>query len=76
MDHKEGAYKVKDLSLADSGRLRIEWAQSRMPVLMSLREEYSKSKPFEGYRISGCLHVTKGRARILRFLKNLLAVVV
>ena len=62
MDHKEGAYKVKDLSLADSGRLRIEWAQSRMPVLMSLREEYSKSKPFEGYRISGCLHVTKETA--------------
>ncbi len=59
MDHKEGAYKVRDLSLADKGRLRMEWAESRMPVLMSLREEYAKSKPFEGYRISGCLHVTK-----------------
>lgn len=62
MDHKKGAYKVRDLSLADSGRLRIEWAQSRMPVLQSLRDEYSKTKPFEGYRISGCLHVTKETA--------------
>ncbi|MFW5972999.1 MAG: adenosylhomocysteinase [Bacteroidota bacterium] len=62
MDHKEGAYKVRDLSLADKGRLRIEWAESRMPVLMSLREEYSKTRPFEGYRISGCLHVTKETA--------------
>ena len=62
MDHKEGAYKVRDLGMADSGRLRIEWAESRMPVLMRLREEYSKSKPFEGYKITGCLHVTKETA--------------
>lgn len=62
MDHKEGSYKVKDLSLADSGRKRIEWAESRMPVLMRLKEEYSRSKPFEGYKIAGCLHVTKETA--------------
>ena len=62
MDHKEGAYKVRDLGMADSGRLRIEWAESRMPVLMRLREEYAKSKPFEGYKITGCLHVTKETA--------------
>ncbi len=62
MDHKEGAYKVRDLSLADKGRLRMEWAESRMPVLMSLREKYAESKPFEGYRIAGCLHVTKETA--------------
>lgn len=62
MDHKEGAYKVRDLGLADAGRLRIEWAESRMPVLMRLREEYSKTKPFEGYKIAGCLHVTKETA--------------
>ncbi|MCH7976155.1 MAG: adenosylhomocysteinase, partial [Bacteroidetes bacterium] len=46
MDHKEGQYKVADLSLAEAGRLRMEWAESRMPVLMKLREEYSKTKPF------------------------------
>ena len=62
MDHKEGAYKVRDLSLADAGRMRIEWAESRMPVLAQLREEYSQTKPFEGYKITGCLHVTKETA--------------
>jgi len=62
MDHKEGAYKVRDLSLADAGRLRIEWAESRMPVLMRLRERYSTSRPFDGYKITGCLHVTKETA--------------
>ncbi len=62
MDHKEGAYKVRDINLAPAGRLRMEWAESRMPVLMRLREEYSKSKPFEGYRLTGCLHVTKETA--------------
>lgn len=62
MDYKEGAYKVHDLSLADNGRRGIAWAESRMPVLMRLREHYAKSKPFEGYRITGCLHVTKETA--------------
>ena len=62
MDHKEGAYKVRDLGLAEAGRKRIEWAESRMPVLMQLRDEYAESKPFEGYKIAGCLHVTKETA--------------
>jgi adenosylhomocysteinase len=69
MDHKEGAYKVRDLSLADKGRKRIEWAESRMPVLMQLREEYSDSKPFEGYKIAGCLHVTKETAVLVETLQ-------
>ena len=59
MDHKEGAYKVKDLSRAADGRLLMEWAESRMPVLMSLRDKYSKTQPFKAYKITGCLHVTK-----------------
>ncbi len=62
MDYKEGAYKVRDLSLADAGRMRMEWAESRMPVLMSLRERYAKEQPFKGYKIAGCLHVTKETA--------------
>ncbi len=62
MDHKEGAYKVRDLNLADAGRMRIEWAESRMPVLTRLREEHARTRPFEGYKISGCLHVTKETA--------------
>ncbi len=59
MDHKEGAYKVKDLTRAPHGRLLMEWAESRMPVLRSLREKYSQEQPFKGYKITGCLHVTK-----------------
>ena len=69
MDHKEGKYKVADLSLAPEGRMRIEWAESRMPVLMKLREEYSQSKPFAGYKITGCLHVTKETAVLCETLK-------
>lgn len=69
MDHKEGRYKVKDLSLADAGRLKIEWAESRMPVLMKLRDEYSKTQPFAGYKITGCLHVTKETAVLIETLK-------
>src|SRR5690606_22543052 len=69
MDHKEGQYKVRDLSLAAAGRRRIEWAESRMPVLMRLREEYSRSQPFKGYKITGCLHVTKETAVLIETLK-------
>ena len=69
MDHKEGAYKVRDLSLADAGRLKIEWAESRMPVLMSLREKYAAEQPFKGYKITGCLHVTKETAVLIETLQ-------
>ncbi len=68
MDYKEGQYKVRDLSLADKGRKRIEWAESRMPVLMQLRDEYADSKPFDGYKIAGCLHVTKETAVLVETL--------
>jgi adenosylhomocysteinase len=63
------AHKVKDLKLAESGRLRIEWAESRMPVLMALREKYKNSKPLAGMRIAGCLHVTKETAVLVRTLR-------
>ena len=69
MDHKEGHYKVRDLKLADAGRRQIEWAESRMPVLMKLRETYSKTKPLAGYRIAGCLHVTKETAVLIETLR-------
>ena len=69
MDHNEGQFKVKDLSLADDGRRLIDWAESRMPVMMALREKYSETKPLEGYRIAGCLHVTKETAVLIRTLK-------
>ncbi len=69
MDHKEGQYKVRDLSLAKAGRMRIEWAESRMPVLMKLRTEYAQSQPFKGYKITGCLHVTKETAVLIETLQ-------
>jgi adenosylhomocysteinase len=61
-------YKVKDLKLADRGKTKIEWAESRMPVLMHLREENSKTKPLKGMRIAGCLHVTKETAVLVKTL--------
>ena len=69
MDYKAGKYKVKDLGLAAEGRKKIEWAESRMPVMMSLREKYSKTKPLKGYKIAGCLHVTKETAVLIETLK-------
>ncbi len=66
MNEKKGLFKVKDLSLAKAGTLRIEWAESRMPVLMALREKYRKTKPLKGFRIAGCLHVTKETAVLVK----------
>jgi len=66
MDHKKGLYKVADLKLAQEGKKLISWAESRMPVLMALREKYRKSKPLKGYRIAGCLHVTKETAVLVK----------
>src|SRR5438552_5920749 len=62
-------FKVADLKLADKGRLRIEWAESRMPVLMALRDKFKDSKPLKGHRIAGCLHVTKETAVLVRTLR-------
>ncbi|MDP7062625.1 MAG: adenosylhomocysteinase [Planctomycetota bacterium] len=62
-------FKVADQSLAEEGRLLIDWAESRMPVLMSLREKFAKTQPLKGQRITGCLHVTKETAVLIRTLK-------
>ncbi len=61
--------KIKDPSLAPSGRKKIEWAESRMPVLMKLRAQHSKSQSLSGLRISGCLHVTKETAVLVETFK-------
>lgn len=68
MDHMEGQYKVRDLGLADEGRKLIDWAESRMPVMKSLYEKYYQTQPLKGYRIAGCLHVTKETAVLIRTL--------
>ncbi|MET1159685.1 MAG: adenosylhomocysteinase [Thermoprotei archaeon] len=63
-------YKVKDLGLADSGILKIEWAIHHMPVLSLLRERYSKEKPLKGVRIGAVLHVTKETAVLMLALRD------
>src|SRR6476660_9199868 len=62
-------FKVKDLGMADAGKLKIEWAESRMPVMMALRQQFEKEQPLKGYRIAGCLHVTKETAILMRTLR-------
>jgi len=49
--------------------MKIEWAESRMPVMMSLREKYAKTQPLKGYKIAGCLHVTKETAVLIETLQ-------
>jgi adenosylhomocysteinase len=66
MSSKE--YDVKDMSLAEQGRNRIEWAEKEMPVLRAIRERFEKEKPFKGIRMSGCLHITTETANLARTL--------
>lgn len=62
-------FKVRDPQLAGQGRLKIEWAEAHMPVVMRLREKYAGEKPLEGYTVSMVLHVTKETAVLARTLK-------
>ena len=64
-------YKVKDISLAEWGRKEIKLAEAEMPGLMSLREEYGDSKPLNGARIAGCLHMTIQTAVLIETLIHL-----
>lgn len=64
-------FKVADLSQADFGRKEIEIAETEMPGLMALREEFGKQKPLKGARISGCLHMTIQTAVLIETLIEL-----
>ncbi len=64
-------YKVKDISLAEWGRNEINLAEAEMPGLISLRNEYGKSKPLKGARIAGCLHMTIQTAVLIETLIQL-----
>src|SRR5512139_2413965 len=66
MSHKD--YDVKDMSLAEQGRNRIEWAAKEMPVLRSIAEQFEKDKPLKGVRMSGCLHITTETANLAHTL--------
>jgi len=61
-------HHVKDMALADRGRLRVEWSDGNMPVLASIRETFRKTRPLEGLRIAACLHVTAETANLARTL--------
>ena len=63
-------FDVKDIQLAEKGKLRIEWADNQMPVLKSIRERFVKEKPLAGKKISCCLHVTTETANLVRTLKD------
>jgi adenosylhomocysteinase len=60
--------EVKDIKLAEAGRLNIEWAEAHMPVLMSIREDFRKSKPLKGVKVGFALHVTKETAVLVETL--------
>lgn len=62
-------YDIKDLNLAASGALRIEWSNQSMPVLESIRKRFAKEKPLKGIRLAACLHVTTETAHLMRTLK-------
>lgn len=62
------AYDIKDISLAELGRKRIEWAENEMPVLRQIRERLERERPLQGLRISACLHVTSETANLMRTL--------
>ncbi len=63
-------YDVKDLSLADEGVKRIEWAAREMPVIRSIRERFARERPLAGLRLSACLHVTTETANLMLALKD------
>jgi len=62
-------YDVKEMKLAEGGRLRIEWAEKEMPVLRMIQERFVKERPLEGMRVSACLHVTTETANLMRALQ-------
>ena len=63
-------YDIKDPSLAEAGRLRIEWASREMPVIKLIRDRFTKEKPLRDIRISACLHITSETANLALTLKE------
>jgi adenosylhomocysteinase len=63
-------YDIKDPSLAEAGKLRIEWASREMPVMNLIRDRFAKEKPLKNVRISACLHITTETANLALTLKE------
>ena len=62
-------FDIRDLALADKGKLRIEWAKQSMPVLSMVKERFTEEKPLRGIKVSACLHVTTETAHLMETLK-------
>lgn len=62
-------YDVKNISLAEKGGLRVEWAVKSMPVLQRIERQFGEEKPLKGIRLAGCLHVTTETAALMQTLK-------
>ena len=62
-------YDIKDINLADKGRLRMDWAAKEMPVLKLIEERFIEEQPLAGVRVSACLHVTSETANLMKTLK-------
>jgi len=62
-------YNILDISLAEGGRRRMDWAEREMPVLTSLAKRFKKEKPFDGIRMACCMHVTTETANLLRVMQ-------
>lgn len=62
-------YDIKDLSLAEKGKLRVEWAVKSMPVLQLIQKQFAKEKPLKGIRLAACLHVTAETAALMQTLQ-------
>ncbi|MDO9269984.1 MAG: adenosylhomocysteinase [Methylobacter sp.] len=62
-------HDIKNFSLADQGRERIEWALTEMPVLSAIHDRFAEQRPLAGVRISACLHITTETANLARTLK-------
>jgi adenosylhomocysteinase len=63
-------YDIKDPSLAQAGKLHIDWAGKEMPVLRLIKERFGREKPLKGVRISACLHITTETANLALALKE------
>lgn len=63
-------YNIKDLNLAEGGRRRMDWAAREMTVLASIEERYRRERPFEGLRMTACMHVTTETANLMRVMQT------
>jgi adenosylhomocysteinase len=66
-----GDHKIRDISLAPEGRMQITLAEHEMPGLMALRDRFGDSKPLDGARVAGCLHMTTQTAVLIETLQHL-----